>query len=87
MNPGGSYVYLLKYLTRKSLVKWTVLSFTVPRVKNIFDSILRRVQKYVFSKLLFLLTKQIREVFQLFALYAVGKCLIFLLFIVTMKLY
>lgn len=65
MKTGEVGVYLLKDLARKSPVKWIILCLTVSRVQSIFDSILLRMeQKYVFAKLFFLLTKQIRELFQ-----------------------
>lgn len=64
MKAGDIYVYLLKYLTRKSLVKWIILSLIVSRAESVFDSIILRMeQRYVFTKLFFLFTKQIMEVF------------------------
>ena len=87
MKAGDIYVYSLKYLTRKSLVKWIILSLIVSRAESVFDSIILRMeQRYVFTKLFFLFTKQIMEVFQLFALYAIGNCLLFLLVVVATEL-
>lgn len=58
MKPGEIYVCLLKYLTRKSLVKWIILSLIVSKAESVFDVIILRMeQKYVFTKLFFLPNK------------------------------